>query len=168
MAKNSHIKIYIFLFLSLLTFIKSQDQWLHFIRGKGFTDGTKDHSPVTSYAVDFCIDEKCEESYNGPLYLKIEITSEEGKQSPLVCYSSTQSDCDEREILLKSLNGNKVYFWVKREQFQEQGTEPYFVVTCPGEANCKYSIVGSDMITIMQLLEQISFTLIVSLRKTRI
>ena len=144
MAKNAYLKIYIFLFLSLLTFIKSQDQWLHFIRGKGFTDGTKDHSPVTSYAVDFCIDEKCEESYNGPLYLKIEITSEEGKQSPLVCYSSTQSDCDEREILLKSLNGNKVYFWVKREQFQEQGTEPYFVVTCPGEANCKYSIVGSD------------------------
>ncbi len=141
MAKNTSLKIHIFLLLTLLCFIKSDDddvKWLDYYQGKGFFEKMTEYPNVKKFAVQF------KDGYDGPFYMKIEVTTEEGKEAPLLCFSNTESSCENKQILVRNLVGNSVFFWVKKEQFEAEGLEPYFLVTCPGEGSCKYSIRGSD------------------------
>ena len=141
MAKNTSLKIHIFLLLTLLCFIKSDDddvKWLDYYQGKGFFEEMTEYPNVKKFAVQF------KDGYDGPFYMKIEVTTEEGKEAPLLCFSNTESSCENKQILVRNLVGNSVFFWVKKEQFEAEGLEPYFLVTCPGEGSCKYSIRGSD------------------------
>ena len=100
---------------------------------------------MSNFAVQFTVNDEFDTTYDGPLYMKIEVTVKEGEMAPLLCFSNKDFSCGNREILVRNLYGNSVYFWVKKQQFLEQGTEPYFVVTCPGnKEQCTYSIKGSD------------------------
>ena len=145
MAKNTSITFSIVLLLSLLSLIKSQSEWINYNKGKGFEKPEKTYERVSNFAVQFTVNDEFDTTYDGPLYMKIEVTVKEGEMAPLLCFSNKDFSCGNREILVRNLYGNSVYFWVKKQQFLEQGTEPYFVVTCPGnKEQCTYSIKGSD------------------------
>ena len=55
MAKNTSLKIHIFLLLTLLCFIKSDDdvRWLTYVQGKGFFEDMQEYPNVKKFAVQF-------------------------------------------------------------------------------------------------------------------
>ena len=142
MAKNASLKYSLLILLSLLTIIKSQDEWIHYVKGQGFTKEVNNAAEPKRFAIQF--EDQSGKEYGGPLYLKIEVTAPKGKLAPLLCYSHDDPFCDVRDILVRNPASNSVYLWVRKEQFQETGTEPYIVITCPDEAKCSYTIKGSD------------------------
>ena len=143
MAKNTSIKYSLLILLSLLTLIKSQDEWISYIKGEGFTKEERNVTEAKRYGIEFV--DQSGRAYDGPLYMKIEVTALEGKLAPLLCFSHDDPYCESRDILVRNPTGNSVYLWVRKEQFQEVGTEPYIVITCPGnEDKCSYTIKGSD------------------------
>ena len=154
MAKNSSLKYFLLIILSLLTIIKSQDEveWIDYIKGKGFTQEETDAPQQKRFAIQF--KDQSGNVYDGPLYLKVEVTAPEGKLAPLLCFSHDDPFCETRDILMRNPIGNSVYLWVRKEQFQEIGTEPYIVITCPGnEDKCSYIIKGSDSESSYMILE---------------
>ena len=154
MAKNSSLKYFLLILLSLLTIIKSQDEveWIDYIKGKGFTQEETDAPQQKRFAIQF--KDQSGNVYDGPLYLKVEVTAPEGKLAPLLCFSHDDPFCETRDILMRNPIGNSVYLWVRKEQFQEIGTEPYIVITCPGnEDKCSYIIKGSDSESSYMILE---------------
>lgn len=154
MAKNSSLKYFLLILLSLLTIIKSQDEveWIDYIKGKGFTQEETDAPQQKRFAIQF--KDQSGKVYDGPLYLKVEVTAPEGKLAPLLCFSHDDPFCETRDILMRNPIGNSVYLWVRKEQFQEIGTEPYIVITCPGnEDKCSYTIKGSDSESSYMILE---------------
>jgi uncharacterized membrane protein YbaN (DUF454 family) len=63
MAKNTSLKIHIFLLLTLLCFIKSDDddvKWLDYYQGKGFFEKMTEYPNVKKFAVQF------KDGYDGP------------------------------------------------------------------------------------------------------
>ena len=145
MAKMLIYQTMFFILLSLLTFVQSQDEWIEYYQDKGGCEGDYEHSGKTKkYAVEFH-KTKDGEFYDGPLYLKVEVTVEKSPP-PLLCFSHNDAGCDDRDLLIRNPNEKSVYFWVKREQFLDATFEPYFTVTCPNdEDSCKYHIKCSDL-----------------------
>jgi hypothetical protein len=144
MAKMLIYQTMFFILLSLLTFVQSQDEWIEYYQDKGGCEGDYEHSGKTKkYAVEFH-KTKDGEFYDGPLYLKVEVTVEKSPP-PLLCFSHNDAGCDDRDLLIRNPNGKSVYFWAKREQFLDAQFEPYFTVTCPNdEDSCKYHIKCSE------------------------
>ena len=144
MAKMLIYQTMFFILLSLLTFVQSQDEWIEYYQDKGGCEGDYEHSGKTKkYAVEFH-KTKDGEFYDGPLYLKVEVTVEKSPP-PLLCFSHNDAGCDDRDLLIRNPNEKSVYFWVKREQFLDATFEPYFTVTCPNdEDSCKYHIKCSE------------------------
>lgn len=146
MAKINYLVPFFFILLNLLYFVQNQEQkdteWIEFWdTAGGFTKDWKEYGTKKRFAVEF---NSTSSSYTGPLYLKIEVIPEEGKTPPLLCFSTDDPYCETREILSRNPTGKSVVFWAKKQQFQDQKNEPYFVVTCPNNATtCKYKIVGS-------------------------
>ena len=144
MAKMLIYQTMFFILLSLLSFVQSQNEWLEYYQDKGGCEGDYEHSGKTKkYAVEFH-KTKDGEFYDGPLYLKVEVTVEKSPP-PLLCFSHNDAGCDDRDLLIRNPNEKSVYFWVKREQFLDATFEPYFTVTCPNdEDSCKYHIKCSE------------------------
>ena len=146
MAKIYYLAPFLFILLNLLCFVQNQGQedteWIEFWdEMKGFTKDFKEYETKKRFAVEF---NSTSSSYTGPLYLKIEVIPEEGKAPPLLCFSTDDPSCEKREILSRNPTGKSVVIWAKKQQFQDQKNEPYFVVTCPNNAQkCEYKIVGS-------------------------
>ena len=155
MAKNTSLKYFLLILLSLLTIIKSQEdqvEWIDYYKGQGFTKEEAKYPQVKRFAIQF--KDQSGKPYDGPLYLKVEVTAPEGKLAPLLCFSHDDPFCVSRDILMRNPVGNSVYLWVRKEQFQEIGTEPYIVITCPGnEDTCSYTIKGSDSESSYMILE---------------
>ena len=149
MAKINSLTKTFFLILFLLIQIHTDDdsQWIHFLKNKGSAKETiqKSVEKASRYAVDFYIDES-EKLYDGPSYIKIEVTSTDEKPAPLLCFSNTDPWCENRLILSKNPNGKSTFIWAKREQYEDTYDEPYFVVTCAEGETCAYTIevTGGD------------------------
>ena len=132
--KTSLLNIFI-LCLCLISLTKSQDDedWIYY-----------DYST-----------ESCEKTYNGndkshtfavefgtgkiPYYLKVEVNSTDNNPAPLLCFSSRDRTCSDKELLMKNPNGKSVFMWVKREQFEKDDQELYINVQC-AEEGCKYKV----------------------------
>lgn len=137
------IQILFFILISILSFVQDQDLWLEYLEGKGFEINESIYEKKTKrYAIKF-VSEKSTD-YKGPNYLKIEVTVDSGI-APLLCFSHNDPSCESRDILVRNQNGKSVYFWVKKEQYEDQNDKPYFTVTCAGnEKSCSYKIKGSE------------------------
>jgi hypothetical protein len=53
MAKNTSIKYSLLILLSLLTLIKSQDEWISYIKGEGFTKEERNVTEAKRYGIEF-------------------------------------------------------------------------------------------------------------------
>ena len=145
MAKINYLAPFLFILLNLLCFVQNEKQedteWISFWdTDNGFIKEMKEHETKKRFAVEF---NSTSSAYTGPLYLKIEVIPEEGKTPPLLCFSTDDPYCETREVLSRNPTGKSVVVWAKKQQFQDQNNEPYFVVTCPNNSpKCKYTIVG--------------------------
>ena len=149
MAKINSLKFSFFLIIFLLiqTTLQDDSEWITFIKEEG-----KVHKEYTSvenakrFAVEF--KNQAGSYYDGPNYLKIEVSSKSAP-APRLCFSNTDPWCEERLVLSKNPNGNSVYIWARKEQYEEKDNEPYFVVSCPDDT-CTYNvdISGDSLATI--------------------
>ena len=100
-----------------------------------YSEKTIDYSTKKqSFKVDFS-----ENPAQIPLYLKIIATSNDNNPAPLLYFSNTDPNCNEREQLVKNPNEKSVFFWVKKEEFERQEQELYFMVECE-KAGCAYTV----------------------------
>ena len=63
-------------------------------------------------------------------YMKIELTVTGDYPTPILCFSATDSNCDEREQIVKNPNEKSVVMWLKREQFLGEEKNLYLKVIC--------------------------------------
>ena len=74
-----------------------------------------------------------------PFYLKIIVTTNDNNPTPLLYFSNIDPNCNERQQLVKNTNEKSAFFWVKREEFESQEQELYFMVECEKEG-CAYIV----------------------------
>ena len=73
---------------------------------------------------------KFEKNTKLPFYMKIELTVTGDYPTPIMCFSSTDLNCDEREQIVKNPNDKSVVMWLKREQFSNEDLNLYIKVIC--------------------------------------
>ncbi len=131
MAKTKEIFKIFFLFLCLVSFINSEIRTLTYDDSKEYTEYKAEKmSKEVTYNLNF--------KNQIPYYIKVTITPEEGKSTPLLCFSATDPNCDsDREAISRRTDGQTTALYLKRDQFQSQDKELYVKVTCE-ESNCNY------------------------------
>ena len=130
---QSLINIFV-LFLTLIALVKSEAIWVKYDYSQGYVEEQYNgNEKIQAFSLQFG------ESKNIPYYIKVEVTSTDDNPAPLLCFSSSDQSCSERENIVKNPNEKSVLFWVKREQFEKDDQELYAVVEC-AEAGCKYKI----------------------------
>ena len=114
--------------------IKSDPKWVYYDYDKPYTEVTHESGEKKmSYALEFG------EGKNIPYYIKVEVISTDKNPAPLLCFSSNDENCLEREQLVKNPNNETALMWIKREQFEKDEQELYAVVEC-ADQGCKYKI----------------------------
>ena len=81
-------------------------------------------------------------------YLKIEVTSSDENQAPILCFSNSDESCKDRKQLVKNPNDKNVIMWLKKEEFQKEDNDKlYIIIQCQTE-KCNYVIdlIGEDVI----------------------
>ena len=157
MAKKNQIITFIFILLSLFSYIQSIEivpeevNWLTFFKEDNILKETVTDSKMKEirYSVKFQT-KQGGDKYEGPLYLKIEISSET-ENSPLLCFSHNDSYCENRDIIRKNPNYKSIYVWAKKQQYEGDNFQPYFTVKCAGNVtSCAYNITvtGADKINV--------------------
>ena len=131
--RQSLIKI-IVLFLCLISLSKSETKWVYYDFSQGYIEENYNgNEKAQTFGLEFG------ESKNIPYYIKVEVTSTDDNPAPLLCFSSSDQNCVEKENIVKNPNGKSVLLWVKREQFEKDNQELYARVEC-ADAGCKYKI----------------------------
>ena len=148
MSKINSLKFSFF----LLLFIHSQincdiSEWITFYKGnQTIIQSYKNVDKSKHFAIEF----KSEDGnyYDGPNYIKFEVKTKEAP-APLLCFSSSDPLCENRQNLVKNQNGKSVFIWVRKEEYEDDSLEPYFTVICPKE-QCSYDIeiTGSKIATL--------------------
>ena len=157
-AKKNLIITFILLFLSLLSFIQNIEidpekvNWLTYYNDENNLTEIISNSTAKEirYAVKFLTQREEGKEYEGPFYLKIEI-SVESDNSPLLCFSHNDPNCESRDIIRKNPNYKSVYVWVNKEQYEDEEYKPYFTVKCTGDVSyCAYNItlIGNERINV--------------------
>ena len=133
---KKQISYYFILFsFCLFSFVIADADWVKYDYSKmsaekSISSGDKRHT----FALEFP-----EEGKQIPYYVKVEVTSTDSNNAPLLCFSSTDQNCYDREQLVKNPNGKSVVMWLKREQFEKEDQELYALVECEN-AGCSYTI----------------------------
>ena len=138
---TSIIKIFLVFYLISLSFSKLKEERLTEIwkdwdyEQHGLTITKDGNEKTVTYGIDF------PEGYDTvELYIKVEvIPAQQSDQPPLICFSTRDLECKEREQLIKSAQGNSVILWVKKDEISDPGQELYIMVETEKEAN-KYTI----------------------------
>ena len=156
MANKKQIITFLFLLLSLFSFIKSIEidpdnvNWITYCKDEPNLTEVISNSTAKEirYAVEFNTTREGGKEYPGPQYLKIEISVDSNTPSPLLCFAHEDSYCTSRDILRKNPNYKNVYIWAKRNQYERQENEPFFTVKCAGHdvPYCAYNItvIGAE------------------------
>ncbi len=134
--KNNIFIILILCFLNLISFSNQEKhQGVDGITGIDYNHDQK----FVEYEVEnakkiqrFRLD--LEQGKNILYYMKVEVTVVGDFPTPLLCFSSSDSNCNEnREQIVKNPNGKTNLMWLKREQFIEDDQELYIQVICEKE-----------------------------------
>jgi len=134
MVKRQSLINIIVLFLCLISLSKSETKWLYYDFSQGYIEEQYNgNEKAQTFGLEFG------ESKNIPYYIKVEVTSTDDNPAPLLCFSSSDQNCVEKENIVKNPNGKSVLLWVKREQFEKDNQDLYARVECE-EAGCKYKI----------------------------
>ena len=134
MVKSQSLINIIFLFLCLISLSKSEPKWIDYDFSQGYVEEEYNgNEKAETFVLGFG------ESKSIPYYIKVEVTSTDNNPAPLLCFSSTDQTCTQKDNVVKNPNGKSVLLWVKREQFEKEDQELYAYVEC-AEAGCRYKI----------------------------
>jgi len=134
MVKRQSLINIIVLFLCLISLSKSETKWVYYDFSQGYIEENYNgNEKAQTFGLEFG------ESKNIPYYIKVEVTSTDDNPAPLLCFSSSDQNCIEKENIVKNPNGKSVLLWVKREQFEKDNQDLYARVECEN-AGCKYKI----------------------------
>ena len=81
-------------------------------------------------------------------YMKVKVNSSDENSAPLLCFSNSDENCYDKKQLIKNPNEKSVIMWLKKEEFQkEENDKFYIIIQCKSE-HCNYSIelTGEDVI----------------------
>ena len=140
MENKTHIynSIFLLLLISLISFSyeikeKGSDRIIaiDYAHDKSVTEIEMEESfQIQRFRVDFT------EGKVIPYYIKIELTVSGNFNTPILCFSPTDSNCkDNIEQIVKNPNGNSVLMWIKREQFEKEDQELYINVHSQSAGN---------------------------------
>ena len=134
MVKRQSLINIIVLFLCLISLSKSETKWVYYDFSQGYIEENYNgNEKAQTFGLEFG------ESKNIPYYIKVEVTSTDDNPAPLLCFSSSDQNCIEKENIVKNPNGKSVLLWVRREQFEKDNQDLYARVECEN-AGCKYKI----------------------------
>jgi hypothetical protein len=68
-----------------------------------------------------------------PFYVNVELTVTGDFPTPLLCFSSSDANCDTPEQIVKNPNDKTVTMWIKREQFEGDDKHLYVKAICQDE-----------------------------------
>ena len=127
MKKKYVSKYLILLFFCLFYLIQSQGiEYIQYNFIENYVEKKIEYSTKKqTFMVDFS-----DNPTQIPFYLKIMAISDDNNPAPLLYFSSTDPNCNEREQLVKNSNGKRVFFWIRREEFEKIEQELYFMVEC--------------------------------------
>ena len=162
MSKKFVIINIIILLFYLITFIKSQDP-ISIIYD--FTDGYTEKQVSSSnykkgnFSVEFPGDLS-----RIPLYIKVQVTSDDNNPAPQVCFSNSDPKCLTRDLLVKNPNDKMALLWLKREHFENQNK--FYITVETENIGCSYTIrIEGDQIAILK--PNFSYSYLVSNSKIR-
>ena len=72
--------------------------------------------------------------------MKIELIVTGDYPTPILYFSATDLNCDEREQLVKNPNEKSVVMWLKREQFLGEEKNIYLKVICHKDCRIYFKI----------------------------
>ena len=136
MAKqNSKIIFLILLFLNLFEFSFQE-------KHEGTDDITTIIFDIKSWYSDYEVENSkksqrfrlsFDDKSKSPFYMKIEVTSTDNNPSPILCFSSTDQNCEDRQQIVKNPNGKSSLIWIKREQYNKDEENLYIKIICQEE-----------------------------------
>ena len=135
--QNFKLKLFQFIlfFSLLLSFIKSDLTWIYYDHIKEYSEfKATNKKKEETYALEF--------GYNSslPYYIKVIITPETSKPTPLLFFSNEDTNCNRgRQALAKRTDGKPAFIFIKREQIQNNDQELFIKVICP-ESTCSYTL----------------------------
>ena len=132
MVKSS-IKTILFLCF-LITFINSQTG-IQYDHATGHGESKQDNAPQKkSFVVNF------DTSKSLPFYLKVTVTPKEGEQTPVLCFSNRDQNCQSnRQAISKRTDGKPGFLFVKKDQISNTDDKLYIQVSCVA-AGCSYTL----------------------------
>ena len=150
MVKNHAIRkniIILIIYLFSITNVLCKFEWLTFDFSKRSVEQRYDSTDIiNSFALDFTA-----QPNQIPYYVKVQVTSHNGP-APLLCFSTTDQNCNEKENIAKNPTDSTTYFWARREQFERDDQELYFTVECVSESMCSYTVtVTGDQAAVFPL-----------------
>ena len=135
MSNFKQLYIQLLLFLSLITCITSQIEWIDYepsTYSASYTH-TKGSLEKVVVAVDF-------KNNLVPYYIRVTATPKEGSTTPILCFSPTSNTCSENRIVLtRNGDNNPAILFVKREEFEDNEKELYIYATCQN-SDCEYDL----------------------------
>ena len=97
MARQSTLSIIILIFFCLLSFTKSDIQWINYDYSTNYVETKIINGPQKqTFGLDFSSGKSI------PYYIKVEVTSKDDKPAPLLCFSNVDLNCREREQIIKN------------------------------------------------------------------
>ena len=136
MVKKYNIMIFILLFLCLFLLTKGDEVvWIKYNYETNYVEKIiQNANKRQTYGIEFP-----EESKQIPYYIKVEVTSNDNNPAPLLCFSSEDQDCYQREQLVKNPNDKTTLLWLKREQFEKEEQKLYINIECENDG-CNYTL----------------------------
>ena len=114
------------------------------------TDGSKTQTVICEFA-----------NNRIPTYLKVTVTPKEGYETPLMCFSPTDQNCNkDRYAVARRTDGKPATIFVKGEQFDEEDLELNIYLSCASE--CKYTLLFEGSTTSAIIDSNIVFTYVVT------
>ncbi len=132
MVKSS-IKSILFLCF-LITFINSQTA-IEFNHGENHAESIQNNAPQRkSFVVNF------DSSKSLPFYIKVTVSPKEGEETPVLCFSTRNAECNsDRQAISKRTDGKPGFLYVKRDQISDSSDNLYILVTCVN-SGCSYNL----------------------------
>ena len=138
MVKKFHILLFqiILLFCSIVFSVQEKHQGSDQILEINYEQGTLEYEVEKSKKNQrFLLQFKSEI----PFYINVELTVTVDYPTPLLCFSSSDSNCNTPEQIVKNPNDKTVTMWIKREQFEGENNYFYVNAICQ-EEGAEYTI----------------------------
>ncbi len=147
MVKSS-IKTILFLCF-LITFINSQTS-IEYNHSENHGESKQNNAAQKkSFVVNF------DPNKSLPFYIKVTVTPKEGEPTPVLCFSSRDSECNtNRQAISKRTDGKPGFLYIRKEQISDSNDKLYILVTCV-ESGCSYSLTFDGELSAVMDINQV-------------